>query len=75
MFYFIFDLFSLPLVENIEIPADTFNEIEVVISNVAYIVPVKGLLLIISISLVLDNFTIIWSLILRIKSFIPSMGR
>lgn len=38
------------------------------------IVPVSDALIIISVFLVLYNFSFIWSLILRIKSFIPTMG-
>lgn len=68
-------LISLPVVGNLEIPEDVFNGLTGFLSNVAYIFPIKGLLTILIFSAVLDLFTANWALILRIKSFIPSMGR
>lgn len=38
------------------------------------ILPISDALLILGIYLVLHNFAFIWSLLLRIKSFIPTMG-
>lgn len=73
--YGLFSLLSLPVVGTLEIPEDVFNGLFGFISNVAYIFPVQHLLTILIFSAVLDHFTTIWALILRIKSFIPTMGR
>lgn len=59
---------------NISIPDNVFNGIETFVCNVAYVFPIKMLLPIIFISVSVDVFNITWSLIIRIKSFIPSMG-
>jgi len=74
-------LFSIPyfLVKtmpdiNISIPDNVFNGIESFVCNVAYVFPIKVLLPIIFISTSFDVFRITWALIIRIKSFIPSMG-
>lgn len=73
--WLLFELLSLPVIGNLEIPNDVFNGISGFLANVAYILPVKDLLPILIVSAGLDHFTTIWSLILRIKSFIPTMGR
>lgn len=73
--YLIFNLLSLPVVGNLEIPADVFNGISGFLANVAYVLPVRSMLAILIFSSVLDHFTTIWALVLRIKSFIPTMGR
>ena len=70
--YAIFSLLSLPVVDNLEIPNDVFEGLTGFIVNVAYIFPVKSAIVILMFSAVLDNFTTIWALILRIKSFIIS---
>lgn len=72
--YAIFKLISLPVVDNIVIPTDVFNGLSGFLANVAYVLPVKQMLGMITFSAILDHFTTIWSLILRIKSFIPTMG-
>ncbi len=43
-------------------------------ANVAYVIPVLQLMPIITTSLTISFLQIIWALILRIKSFIPTMG-
>lgn len=73
--YAVLNLLSLPVVGTLEIPEDVFNGIESFLANVAYVVPIKPMLIILTFSALLDGFTSIWALILRIKSFIPSMGR
>lgn len=59
---------------SISIPDDVFNGFNSIFSNLGYIFPIKGLLVIISISISIKVFQIVWALILRIKSFIPTMG-
>lgn len=59
---------------NISIPENVFNGIENFVCNVAYVFPIKVLLPIIFISVSVDVFHVTWALVIRIKSFIPSMG-
>lgn len=69
-------LSSLPLPDiEFALPDDVFNGILQFIQTVAYIMPVKGLLVWVTFTILLDNFRIIWAFILRVKSFIPTMGR
>lgn len=69
-------LSSLPLPDiEFSLPDDVFNGILQFIQTVAYIMPVKGLLVWVTFTILLDNFRIIWAFILRVKSFIPTMGR
>ncbi len=71
----ILSLLSLPVVGNLAIPDDTFEALKKILSNIAYIVPINHFMIMLGFSFVLANFKTIWALILRIKSFIPSMGR
>lgn len=73
--YSLFSVFSLPVVGNIAIPDDAFEALKKILTNIGYIVPLEIIIPIFLISAVLDHFTAIWALILRIKSFIPTMGR
>ena len=59
---------------SISIPDNIFNGLNSIFSCLGYVFPVSGLLVILSLSFLIKNFQIIWSLILRIKSFIPTMG-
>lgn len=59
---------------NIAIPDNIFNGLNSIFSCLGYIFPISGLLVILGISFAIKNFQIIWAIILRIKSFIPSMG-
>lgn len=72
--YYLFQLLSLPVVENIQIPQDAFNGIISCVSYASYLFPVRQCLFFLIFFEVLDHFTIVWALILRIKSFIPFMG-
>ncbi len=60
---------------NFKLPEDAFNGIMQFLRTAAYILPIKSLLVWLLFSIVLDNFRIIWAFILRVKSFIPTMGR
>lgn len=71
----ILSLLSLPFVGNLAFPDDTFEALKKILSNIAYIVPINHFMIMLGFSFVLANFKTIWALILRIKSFIPSMGR
>lgn len=64
---------SLPEVD-FHIPDDIMNGVSVFLLNIAYFAPIKELLPILIISLSIKSFQIAWALIIRIKSFIPTMG-
>lgn len=68
--YYILKLLSLPVVGNLEIPADAFNGLSGFCANVAYIFPVRTLIAIPIFFAALDSFRPVWALILKIKSFI-----
>ncbi len=71
----IINFFSLPVVGNLEIPPDAFDGLKKILTNVGYILPVEHYIVMLGFSLSLSSFTVIWALILRVKSFIPTMGR
>ena len=50
---------------------DIFNSLS---SGIGYVFPIAGLTPIFTISLAIYTFRIVWSIILRVKSFIPTMG-
>lgn len=57
-----------------KIPAGVLDSLGDLFGAIGYIVPWKGLLPIFGISLALLSSRIIWALIIRVKSFIPTMG-
>lgn len=59
---------------NFSIPDNAFAGLEYIFSGVAYFLPVKALLPIVLVDFSISSFHIVWSIILRIKSFIPTMG-
>jgi hypothetical protein len=63
----------LPIIE-LEIPNNVLVGISEVLGAVAYIFPITALLPILIINLAMDMFRIIVALVVRIKSFIPTMG-
>lgn len=64
---------SLPSI-NIDLSNSPIDTIFSYFTMFNTIVPISDALIILSVFLVLYNFSFIWSLILRIKSFIPTMG-
>lgn len=64
---------SLPSI-NIDLSNSPIDTIFSYFTMFNTIVPISDALIILSVFLVLYNFGFIWSLILRIKSFIPTMG-
>ncbi|HOE39619.1 MAG TPA: hypothetical protein PLY69_08560 [Bacteroidales bacterium] len=64
---------SLPDID-ISIPKDVFNTLQNFLLNLEYIFPIVELLPILVISISLSLFKIAWALVIRIKSFIPTMG-
>ncbi|MDE6775299.1 MAG: hypothetical protein K2J37_03230 [Ruminococcus sp.] len=74
-------LFYLPLMLvkalpkiNFSLPDNVFDGIDTFLSNVGYILPINALMPILVSSLAISVFKISWALIIRIKSFIPTMG-
>ncbi len=59
---------------NLAIPDNIFNGLNSIFGCLGFIFPISGLLVILGISFAIKNFQIIWAIILRIKSFIPTMG-
>jgi len=59
---------------NIEISENVFNGMETFFGNVAYALPVVQLLPILIISNALMLFRVAWAIVIRVKSFIPTMG-
>lgn len=73
--YLIFQAVSLPVVNNIVVPDDAFDALKKILTNVGYILPVETFIYILSFKVAIFSFVVAWAMILRIKSFIPSMGR
>lgn len=56
------------------IPEGVVEGLSNIFSMLGFIFPIKGLLVILTISISIKVFQIIWALVIRIKSFIPTMG-
>lgn len=59
---------------NIAIPDSVFNWLINICNAVGYLLPVKDLIPILLIMVTLTGFRIAWAIVLRVKSFIPTMG-
>lgn len=59
---------------SLSIPNDIFSGLDSIFNCLGFIFPIKGLLIILGISISIKAFQIIWAIILRVKSFIPTMG-
>lgn len=68
------NLLSLLPDVNLELPDVAFQELFDIISSLTWALPVVALMPILVISFMLQGFKIAWSLLIRIKSFIPTMG-
>ena len=64
---------SLPEVD-FKIPDNVINGVSAFLLNLGYFLPFKELMPILVISLSVKIFQIAWALVIRIKSFIPTMG-
>lgn len=82
LLYFLINLFLLipsfiisllPSVDAV-IPDNVFESMSVILANVGYVLPIKGLLPIFIISMSVNIFKLAMAIIVRIKSFIPTMG-
>lgn len=58
----------------IEIQYDNFQGLQVLFANLGYIFPMEQLFTILVVSIGLKSLQIVWAVILRLKSFIPTMG-
>lgn len=58
----------------ISISNDVFNGLNSIFNCLGFLFPISGLLLILVLSFSIKGFQIIWSIVLRVKSFIPTMG-
>ncbi len=58
----------------VTLPDNVFNIMHEVFYGIGYVLPMAGLASIMVISTALIGMQITWSIILRIKSFIPTMG-
>lgn len=67
-------IISLFPVIDFEIPQDVMVNLSSIMMFVGYFVPVKGLVALFTLSLSIDIGHIVWTIILRVKSFIPTMG-
>lgn len=77
LFYFPMLLLETLLDFDLSIPDDVLNIVNGVnnfIYNVAYVIPFSRLSGILALSISISTLQILWALILRIKSFIPTMG-
>lgn len=59
---------------SLSIPSNIFDGLNSIFNCLGFLFPISGLLVILGISFTIKNFQIIWSIVLRIKSFIPTMG-
>ena len=59
---------------SISIPDNVFDWLFDIANAVGYLLPIKGLLGILSLSLTIKAVQIAWAILLRVKSFIPTMG-
>lgn len=79
VFFGILEMFLrlLPTLE-FSVNLSSLEELLITFSNIfigiGYLLPVKALLPVITLSLLMDSSHIIWAIIIRIKSFIPTMG-
>lgn len=59
---------------SLSIPDNIFSGLDSIFNCLGFLFPISGLLVILTLSFVIKSFQIIWSIILRVKSFIPTMG-
>ena len=66
-------LSMIPTIE-INLPENIFSGVSGILGTVGYLFPVTALLPIIVVSIALDVARVVVAIIIRIKSFIPTMG-
>lgn len=65
---------SLTSFQSLDIPEGVFDWWYNIFDVLTYVFPVWAILPIIFITFAITGFSFIWSIILRVKSFIPTMG-
>lgn len=65
---------GLTSISSFVIPEDTFNWWNNVFYTLRYVFPVWALVPIFTISFTVTGFQIAWAFVLRVKSFVPTMG-
>ena len=63
----------LPTID-ISIPDGVFNVLGNLLNGIGYFIPVRGLLPIFLFSISFHSFRFVWKIMLRIKSFIPTIS-
>jgi hypothetical protein len=59
---------------SVQLPTGSIGALGNIISGVAYFLPIGLIVTLIMISLSIDMIILIWRIILRIKSFVPTWG-
>lgn len=59
---------------SLSIPDNIFSGLDSIFNCLGFLFPISGLLIILTLSFAIKSFQIIWAIVLRIKSFIPTMG-
>lgn len=59
---------------NIDIPSNVLQAGTAIFKGVGYFIPIAGLVPILLINIAIDGFKLIMAIVVRIKSFIPTMG-
>lgn len=67
--YYLIENIGLPDIEPIFIPEGVFDVLISIVSPLGYFLPMKLICTCMAFSLALDNFSILWALFLRLKSF------
>lgn len=78
----ILKLLTMPVIVLIEsvsvigftIPVGVFNGLLLLSENLGYIFPISSILPVFVLKMLLRNARIIWAMVIRVKSFIPTMG-
>lgn len=59
---------------NFSFPEGVYDTLYNISKGVAFVLPLKFLLSIFAIKLSIHAFRLVWSIVIRVKSFIPTMG-
>lgn len=65
---------SMTSIGSLVIPSETFDWWYNIFDVLTYVFPIWSILPILFITFTITGFSFIWSIILRVKSFIPTMG-
>lgn len=64
---------NLPFID-IDIPEGVFNILSATMGYIAYLTPIDQILIILGVDVSLNGFRLLMALIVRLKSFFPTMG-